>query len=145
MFSPPNMRLMPPTGSIQVLPSQTKPGETPVLPLSSNANTDKPVKQEYQEAYSKALQMQAQLFQEKQQVVTYNFEGFTPVDQIEEVKNLPKPGEAPAKEPKERFNKPVEEKQETKEEKGGQKSHREKGDNNKSKGNKPHKKKIYNY
>jgi len=62
--------------------------------------------------------MQAQLFQEKQQVVTYNFEGFTPVDQIEEVKNLPKPGEAPVKEKKEPFNKP-EEKQEAKEEKGG--------------------------
>ena len=142
MFSPPNMRLMPPTGSIQVLPSQTKPGETPVLPLSSNKNSDQPVKQEYQEAYSKALQMQAALFQEKQQVVTYNFEGFTPADQIEEVKNLPKPGEAPVKESKP-FNKP-EEKTEAKEEKGGQKSHREKG-GDKSKGNKPHKKKIYNY
>ena len=89
--------------------------------------------------------MQAQLFQEKQQVVTYNFEGFKPVDQIEEVKNLPKPGEAPpAKETKERFNKPEEKEETKKEEKGGQKSHREKGEG-KSKGNKPHKKKIYNY
>ena len=96
MFSPPNMRLMPPTGSIQVVPSQAKPGETPNLPLSSNNNSEKPVNKEYQEAYSRALQVQASLMPGKQQVVTYNFEGFTPPDQIEEVKNLPKPGAQPA-------------------------------------------------
>ena len=75
MFSPPNMRLMPPTGSIQVVPSQTKPGEAPTLPLSK---PDNPANKEYQEAYAKALQMQASLMPGKQQVVTYNFEGYTP-------------------------------------------------------------------
>ena len=58
---------------------------------------------------------------------------------------MPKPGQPPVQEAKP-SNKP-EETKESKEEKGGQKSHRNKegGGDKSGKANKPHKKKIYNY
>ena len=138
MFSPPNMRLMPPTGSIQVVPSQTKPGETPNLPLSSNMNSEKPVNKEFQDAYAKALAVQASLMPGKQQVVTYNFEGYTPPpDQIEEVKQMQKP--TSNQQPQDIKPAKPEVIQDEKQENGGQKSARGKGEK------KTHKKKIYNY
>ena len=74
----------------------------------------------------------------KQQVVTYNFEGYTPPpDQIEEVKQMQKP--VSNQQPQDIKPAKPEVIQDKEQENGGQKSARGKGEK------KTHKKKIYNY
>lgn len=98
------------------------------MPLSNKPGDEQ--SKQYQEAYAKALQMQASLLPGKQQVVTYNFEGFTPPpEQIEEAKvSKAQPQDI----------KPVAKPEQDEHDKGN-------GGNKSARGKKTHKKKIYNY